>query len=107
MFHLTSPIKLVLVMQPLCSTHRKLPLMCELFFDEFNNWEIPSSCIAEATWNEPRRTREQYIERYRNSPIMHDSVPDEHRPALFEDGKRVPFPEPTKVIRRPRIRHTK
>jgi hypothetical protein len=36
------------------------------------------------------------IEKYRNSPMMHPSVPDECKPMLFVDGRAVPFPAPTK-----------
>jgi len=44
------------------------------------------------------------IERYRNSPLMHDTVPVECRPALYNHmGDHVQFPQPTKVISKPRI----
>lgn len=44
------------------------------------------------------------IERYRNSPLMHDTVPVECRPALYNQiGDHVQFPQPTKVISKPRI----
>lgn len=44
--------------------------------------------------------------RYRDSPIMHGSVPDEFKPVIFEagTGRRVDFPEPTKKLRAPRRR---
>jgi phosphatidylglycerophosphate synthase len=45
-----------------------------------------------------------HIERYRNSPVMHESVPDEYKPAMYTRGVRVPFPPPTKNLRMPRIR---
>merc|ERR1719291_971996 len=32
------------------------------------------------------------IERYQNSPIMGDEVPDSFKPMLFADKKRIPFP---------------
>jgi len=44
------------------------------------------------------------IERNRNSPLMHPIVPAHCRPALYNElGDRVPFPAPTKTIRKPRI----
>lgn len=47
------------------------------------------------------------VERYRNSSLMHKSVPDVFKPWLFDDrGNRVPFPRPTKSIPKPRI-HTR
>jgi hypothetical protein len=42
------------------------------------------------------------IEKYRNSPMMHPSVPDECKPMLFVDGSATPFPAPTKKISKPR-----
>jgi hypothetical protein len=40
--------------------------------------------------------------RFRNSSVMHASVPDEARPAVFFAGARVPFPAPTQTIKAPR-----
>jgi len=42
------------------------------------------------------------IEKYRNSPMMHPSVPDECKPMLFIDGSAAPFPAPTRKISKPR-----
>jgi hypothetical protein len=42
------------------------------------------------------------VDRYRNIPAQHESVPDKFKPALFnEDGDRIPFPPPTNTIRLP------
>ena len=29
--------------------------------------------------------------------VMHHTVPEEFKPALFENGKQIPFPKPSKV----------
>lgn len=50
---------------------------------------------------------EGHIERYRNSPVMHESVPEEHKPALYEKGVRKPFPAPTKQLKKPHVRARK
>lgn len=42
-----------------------------------------------------------HIARYRDSPIMHKSVPEEIQPVLFKDGFRIPFPLPQGQVRRP------
>jgi hypothetical protein len=48
------------------------------------------------------------VERYRNSPLMHNSVPADCKPALYDErGIQVQFPAPTKTIPKPRIHHTK
>jgi len=44
------------------------------------------------------------IKRYRNSPVMGKGVPDDFKPAMFSDGKRVAFPRPTKKVKEPRVR---
>jgi len=67
--------------------------------DAEESWEVQ--------WSQPGRTLEAHIERYRNSPVMHASMPQEYKPLIFVDGKEVPFPPPTKTIRPPRIRHLK
>jgi hypothetical protein len=48
-----------------------------------------------------------HVKRYRDSPMMHESIPDRFKPAMFKDGVQVPFPEPTKPLKAPRIRHQK
>jgi hypothetical protein len=42
------------------------------------------------------------IAKYRNSSVMHHSVPDDCKPLLFQDGEAVPFPKPTKRIKEDR-----
>lgn len=73
-------------------------------FEGFSNWSVPSRKVCFVGWCEPNQGIQAHIERYRNSPVMHDSVPDEYKPMLLEHGERVPFPLPTKAIRAPRAR---
>jgi len=73
-------------------------------FEGFSNWELPSRKIAHVSWALPLQGYEQCVARYRNSQVMHHSVPDEFRPLLFKSGERIPFPAPTKTIRNPRYR---
>lgn len=72
-------------------------------FQGFSGWSGGSDKVCQATWSKEQGGLHLHIERYRNSPVMHESVPDEFRPALFRDGDRVPFPEPTKRLRKARI----
>lgn len=74
-------------------------------FDGFSNWVLPSKKVCGVTWSGPHQGREAHIERYRNSPVMHSMVPESFKPVLFEDGKRVEFPPPTKQPRAPRARN--
>jgi len=73
-------------------------------FEGFNKWAIPSRKVCGVSWSDPHQGLEAHVERYRNSPVMHEDVPDSFRPVLLEDGVRVPFPLPTKRIRPPRLR---
>jgi len=73
-------------------------------FEGFSNWELPSRKIAHVSWALPLQGYDQCVGRYRNSQVMHHSVPDEFRPLLFKSGERIPFPAPTKTIRNPRYR---
>lgn len=73
-------------------------------FNGFSDWPMRSQKIAEVTWSEPSQGLHVHVERYRNSPVMHDAVPDEFKPAMYENGIRAAFPGPTKAIRVPRFR---
>jgi len=67
----------------------------------FRGWEVPSSKTCTVGWSDACQGLEANIERYRNSPIMHESMPDESKPAVFKDGVRAEFPQPTKRLRKP------
>jgi len=73
-------------------------------FQGFSDWVVPSAKVCDVSWSSAHQGLEAHVERYRNSPMMHPSMPDELKPVMFVDGKRVPFPAPTKKIRAPRIR---
>jgi len=66
-----------------------------LVLDDCEKWNMSWSTCQGLSAN---------IERYRNSPLMHESVPKECKPAVYNrNGYQVPFPKPTKTISRPRI----
>lgn len=83
-------------------------------FTGFSTWpkEIMSAsgseksedCTCEVSWGDPLQGLEAYVERYRDSPVMHREVPEPYKPVIFAKGVRVPFPAPTKRIRRPRLK---
>lgn len=76
--------------------------MAAWFMHHFQEFEVLS-----VSWNEPLQGLEAQIERYRNSPVMHESVPKDFRPALFNNGQQVVFPSPTTRVKAPRVRHQK
>jgi len=80
---------------------------CWTVFDKFVDWGIPSENVCEVIWSDPHQGTQALIERYRNSPVMHHSIPDEWKPAFFADGVKVPFPEPTDKIKAPKLKSTR
>lgn len=66
-------------------------------FDWYSNRAIPSWKQIRVSWSSAKQGLDANVERYRNSPVMAESIPDEYKPAMFVDGARVPFPLPTKT----------
>lgn len=72
-------------------------------FHGFSQWSPAPSCKpCDVAWSGPVQGLEAHVKKYQNSPVMHDSVPDEYRPAIFINGVRARFPKPTRRIRLPR-----
>lgn len=80
-------------------------LRAKLHFQGYSNWSHLNDKVCDVAWSGPVQGVEQHTERYRNSPVMHASVPDEYKPAVFVNGMRVAFPAPTRPIQPPRSRH--
>lgn len=68
-------------------------------FTGFNDWIVPSDRACEVSWSDAAQGLDDNVQRFRNSPIMHESVEDRFKPALFEQGQQIPFPEPTRKIK--------
>lgn len=68
----------------------------------FCQWHDPACRkVLEVVWSSPHQGLDVLIAKYRNSRVMHPNVPDTFKPALFKNGVRVAFPQPTKRIRSP------
>jgi len=83
------------------------PKDAELFiehFQGFDRWPEPHSSRAVVHLSEALQGLNEQIERYRNSPLMHPSVSDDLRPAIYSQGMRTRFPAPTVLIKPPRVR---
>lgn len=74
-------------------------------FHGYAEWAYPCEKPCEVVWSQAHQGLQEHIDRLRNSPVMHESVPDMFKPAIYLNGMRVPFPQPTKKPRAPRIRH--
>jgi hypothetical protein len=84
------------------------------YFDGFTNWPtLPgieelgeALCACEVSWAESLQGLSACCDRYRNSTVMHEDVPEHFKPVTFSNGAEVKFPPPTKVIRPPRVSST-
>ncbi|CAE7570336.1 ML4 [Symbiodinium natans] len=70
-------------------------------FDGFVDWELPTAKVCRVGFSGPHQGLTAHIARYRNSPVMHKSVPDEYKPVILSNGVRQRFPAPTRKIKRP------
>jgi len=70
-------------------------------FSGFCNWSVPSDKVCQVTWSNTLQGIDANVDRYRNCPVMHKSVPDEWKPVLLKDGEPKEFPLPTKRVRAP------
>lgn len=77
---------------------------CKQTFEGFSRWGMRSSKVCSVTWGNPLQGYAAHVERYRDSPVMHESVPDEWKPILLAGGVRQVFPPPTKHIKAPKLR---
>jgi len=75
-------------------------LRMQKHFTGFSRWSSPSFKMCEAAWSRQQGLA-AYIDRYRNNPVMHESVPEEFKPILFRDGVQIPFPSPTRRLKMP------
>jgi len=63
----------------------------------------PRACVV--SWGEPMQGLKDNVERYRNSPVMHEHVAEQFKPLMFKGGVRTEFPAPTKKLHAPRLKH--
>jgi len=77
-------------------------------FDGFCAWpsgvEGRETTVCTSSWSDPLQGLYPHIERYRSSPVMHPSVPEDWKPIILNGGVQVPFPPPTKHIKAPKQR---
>jgi RNA recognition motif-containing protein len=76
-------------------------------FINFSSWKFNSSKKAEVIWSLPCQGLAGHIDRYRNSPVMHPSVPEDFKPSIFLKGEKMKFPEPKNSLEAPKLRRCK
>merc|ERR1712083_1152540 len=85
-------------------TSHAAAVACIEQLDGFSAWSAPCHKTCEVMWSLTYQGWHAHVERYRNSRIMHETVDDEYKPAVFVNGVRAEFPPPTKSVRAPRLR---
>jgi len=80
---------------------------CWRAFAGYSDWEDENENECEVMWSNPYQGAAALIDRYRNSPVMHDSVPEEWKPAYFVEGVKTSFPGPTEKIKAPKLKTTR
>jgi len=73
-------------------------------FQGFTRWSTHCDKRAQVHPSEGIQGRQEQCERYRNSAFMHESVSDLFKPAIYEQGVRVPFLAPTMALKAPRVK---
>lgn len=86
-----------------CHKDAALALEC---FDGFISWPTACEKPCEAVWREQCQGLAAHIKKYRNSAVMHESVPDANKPVLFAGGVRCVFPVATQPIKAPKMRRS-
>jgi len=73
------------------------------FVEVFEGYSHRSSCKVCQTSPSQTQGLRANIERYQNSPVMSDAVPDMFKPALYVGKREVPFPGPTRALPQVRV----
>jgi hypothetical protein len=68
----------------------------------FSQWKVQSLNVCEVSWSEALQGLDAHIDRYRNSSLMHQDVPEQFRPIILKNGTKAPFPPPSRRVRAPR-----
>lgn len=71
-------------------------------FVSYRDWDSPGHGLLELCWDTRHQGLQQLIKYYRNNSVMHPTLPDDCKPVLFNQGKQVPFPPPTKALTTPK-----
>merc|ERR1711957_164153 len=75
-------------------------------FTGFASWRCApdSPNVCQVVWSYPHQGLEDFVTRYRNSPLMCGFVEEQYKPLLLTNGTRMPFPHPTRRVRAPKVR---
>jgi len=72
-------------------------------WSDWSMWSMESTKVLDAAWATQTQGQKSCIKRYKNCPVMHESVPAECKPMIFENGVLIPFKQSGKEVKRPRF----
>jgi len=78
---------------------------CFSHFQGYQKFSVASDKPCAVSWSNSNQGLQANIRRYQNSPVMHGSVPEWCKPALYEKGVRVHFPAPTRPVKAPKTKN--
>jgi hypothetical protein len=84
-------------------TSHKYALQAWLKFVGFNEWLTDSDKVMAATWASRMQGKAACIEKFQNSPVMHEKVPLECKPVLIENGMIVHLTPIKSITKQPRF----
>jgi hypothetical protein len=80
------------------------PDVAERFRSRLDGMNMSTGKVLLVNWSSFDTNAEDQVERFRNSPLMHHSMPDAIKPIVLLNGARTEFPAPSKKLRMPRQR---
>lgn len=78
--------------------------VAERFRSLLDDMEMSPGHVLRVNWNSSDVNADELVARFRNSRLMHPSVPDAIRPIVLLNGIRTEFPAATKKLGVPRQR---
>lgn len=70
-------------------------------FEKFRGAKVDGQELI-TEWSNSQQGYDVLVNRYRDSPVMHSSVPEKHKPIILANGCPLPFPPSTELLQPPR-----
>jgi hypothetical protein len=77
------------------------PADAEAALEHFRGTDVDGQAMI-TEWSKSQQGYDDLVCRYRDSPVMHTSVPDKHKPIILAKGRVQTFPPPTEPLQLPR-----
>lgn len=77
------------------------PADAEAALEQFRGTDVDGQAMI-TEWSKSQQGYDDLVYRYRDSPVMHTSVPDKHKPIILAKGILQTFPPPTEPLQLPR-----